>query len=161
MRKTLPVALGLALAGCHSQAGIPYYGKYEGGFIVHTVPGVNSVDKASWSLKGYLQLLAFKDQFNIHLEGRQQIIDVKGNWRLEPRQITLQVTSIKFDDGGGAEKRNPNLPYIPAEDFKAAYAKEITLRIGKDKDRVTLTGPTLSMGSILGQHEFLKDPRGH
>ena len=136
------------------------FGKYEGGFEVHTFGGKETPDVNRWNLKGYLQLLASHDEFKIHLEGEQQIIDVKGKWRLKPRMITLEIGDITVNDLGGEERRNPNLKFIPIADFRNAYGRELVLKIDGTTKQPILVGPTLGMGPILGNHRFVRDARG-
>lgn len=157
----LLTGLAIFAAGCKNKGErITYFGKYDGGFDVHTVDGKTLADRTRWNLKGYLHLLASHDEFKIHLEGEQQIIDVKGIWKLAPKMITLDIEDISIDDLGGEAKRNPNLKFIPSADFKEAYGRQLSLRIEGTTKNPVLTGPTLRMGPILGNHTFRRDPRG-
>ncbi len=149
------------LAGCKNQAEMPYFGKYEGGYMVESTTNRLIPAAARWNLKGYLQLLATRDKFNLHLEGEQETVDIRGTWHLDQGMMRFWVTENKFDDLGGASTRNPNRTFTPAAAIRAAIGKEFTLGVGQASGRVELHGALLVLGESTGHLQFGKDPTGH
>jgi hypothetical protein len=146
-----------ARASCSNKELIPYLGKWTGAFNVeststrHTSP----LDRRRSSLFGYVMVYAMNRSFKMHLEGAQEMIDVEGKWTLHGHRLTLTASGVKIDDEGGAATRNPNLPFIPSADVRAAYAHPFVLDLSPDRRR--LVGLSMSMGALIGLHAFARD----
>ena len=151
-----PLAL---LCGCNfgDKKVMRFLAIWTGGFTVQQViKGADSPkDRAGYNLKGYLKILSNRQEFWIHLEGSQQGVDIKGNYKLEKDRITLKIgPATKIDDFGGIDKRNPNLKWIPSEDLQASFGRPIILDLSKDG--MKLTGLITTIGPVLGKYEFTK-----
>jgi hypothetical protein len=137
------VALG-KLRGSNKDL-VPFAGRWIGGFE----PEENRQN----GLDGHLQVYLSGKKFKLHLSGPQQSVELDGTWTKEgDRRIVLRPASIQIDDGGGAEMRDPNKPFIPSDDIRSALTREIPLDLSSDGK--ALTGLTTSMGELAGKHEF-------
>jgi hypothetical protein len=106
-------------------------------------------------MNGYLRFKGSQKEFEMHLEGPQQEIDVKGFWTLlKPSQMELKATDIKIKDFGGSEKRDPNKPYIPNDQVRQAYSHSMILALSANKDK--LVALPIPMGSLSADHEFTR-----
>ncbi len=144
----------VALTGCGDRSAMPYLGKWSGGFTVEragpgTVGGARRND-----LKGFLQLYRTDARYELHLDGEQFGLVAGGTWTQKTGRVALSPTSVKVDDGGGEEKRNPNRAWIPADALSAAYSRPMSLRLSKDGK--TLTGLPLDVGPLVGTHSFVR-----
>jgi hypothetical protein len=122
----------------------PYLGLWRGEFRV-----------GKDLMTGYLRIKGSRKEADLHLEGIQQTIDVKGTWTLEkPRRISFKSNDIKIDDFGGAASRDPNKPYIPNESVMAGYARPIIFDLSADGEKLTsLPEP---FGKATAVHEFTR-----
>ncbi len=108
------------------------------------------------SMKGYLRIKGANKQFELHLEGPQQTVDVTGTWVLDkPTTLVLQGSDIKIDDFGGAAKRDPNKPYLENQEITSTYSKPIALNLSADKEK--LTSLPLQLGGVKFTHEFKRE----
>ena len=91
----------------------------------------------------------------MEMEGEQETIKIDGTWTIKGNTLTLDPKSVIIDDMGGADVRDPNKKYIPAEDVRDAYGQPLVLTESKDKK--ALHGLEMTVGKLVGKHEFLKD----
>jgi hypothetical protein len=144
---SLAIAAGLAsvyIGRGANQELRAYLGMWNGGLTV----GTNT-------MKGYLRLKGSRRQFEMHLEGRQQEIDLAGIWTLDNlKRISLKVESMKINDFGGEEKRDPNKPYLPNSAVNTAYAQPLQLDLSSDGE--SLTSLPVRFGELTGIHSFQK-----
>ncbi|MEZ0327268.1 MAG: hypothetical protein ACAH95_15330 [Fimbriimonas sp.] len=104
-------------------------------------------------MTGYLRLKGANKQFEMHLEGPQQAVDVTGTWALEKASsLVLRATDVKIDDFGGAAKRDPNKPYLDNGDLREAYASPFVLKLTQNKE--TLESLPLQIGGARFTHRF-------
>jgi len=136
---------------------VPYLGKWTGAFNVQRVTkGADSTtDRERSSLHGFVQIYATNRKFKIHLDGEQESLDVAGVWTLKKNRMTLTVTDFVLDDQGGEDMRNPNMKFIPAEELRIGYSRPLVLDLSPDKKK--LTGLPITIGNLVGKHEFVKD----
>ena len=160
MRKPLILAAAIALVGCGNRVEMPYYGKYEGGYVVDSTQNRLIPVAKRWNLSGYVQLLANRHKFKMHLEGEQQFMDISGTWKLDGKMVRLDLLDYKFEDYGGAANRNPNRTFTSADAIRTSFGKLVTLGI-QPAERVVLKGPLLVIGESAGHLEFRKDPKGN
>lgn len=156
----LALVIALALTGraaCSNKDLIPFMGKWAGGFVVDRVKQGPDTDKdrKRSGLNGYLQIYGTQRSFKLHLEGEQQTLDIAGTWIAKGNKVTLTTTDFQMDDQGGADLRNPNQKFVPAEDLNRGYSHPVVLTLSADKKR--LTGLPTSIGDLVGRHEFVKD----
>ena len=81
----------------------------------------------------------------------------KGAAVTDPR-VTLSSTSVKIDDGGGEEVRNPNRAWIDPAALREAYSRPLALRLSKDGQH--LTGLLVEVGPLTGTHSFVREGFG-
>jgi hypothetical protein len=136
---------------------IPYTGRWKGEFTVDSIADTDAApdELKRWRLAGYVQIYLSNRRYTMHLEGQQQAIDIDGVWSVKNGRVNLDPKSVVIDDGGGAEKRDPNQVYIPNEDVNEAYRREMVLVQSQDKKRYE--GLRMSVGSLVGVHRFEKD----
>jgi len=154
-RRAWPLLYILLLTGCQpNKERMPFYGRWGGGFVVDAIAGGGTEkDRQRSTLNGYLMLYATGNSFLMHEEGEQEILDIKGTWRLlKPTRVELEIAEIKIDDMGGEDKRDPNRKFIPTDDVRAAYSRPLVLDISPDKQ--SLTGLRLAMGDLTGRHVY-------
>ncbi len=160
MKKKPLLALSLlgliAVSGCNPHGElVPYLGKWDGKFtVLEAEPNATPNDLDRESLRGYLMLYATKMLFKLHLEGEQETVDIEGTWRLEKGRVFLDTKKTSIDDMGGENFRDPNRKFIPGEAIRATYSKPVTLSL--DKTNKKLSGLPITMGKVIGKHEFEK-----
>lgn len=138
---------------------MPYLGKWSGGFNVDTVGrGAAVADPRRNDLKGFLQLYRTDARYELHLEGEQFSLVAGGSWALKDGRVTLSPTSVKIDDGGGEESRNPNRAWIDPPALREAYSRPLALRVSKDGQR--LTSLLVDVGPLEGTHSFTREGFG-
>lgn len=167
MRKAILPALVLALALFLTIRSInankdlvPFLGKWSGGFEVSQIQNANRdtpEDRRRLGLMGYLMVYGSRHSFKIHLEGEQEVFDIGGKWAIKGQRLILTADPQTFalDDEGGAESRNPNRKFIPADDLRAAFGKPIPLDLSKDKK--AFASPLTSIGNLIGAFRFKKE----
>lgn len=135
---------------------IPFTGRWGGGFTIDSVQsGPDSeAERKRNKLTGYIQIYLTGRKYKLHLEGEQQGIDVDGTWTAKGEKVTLKPTEVKIDDRGGPEQRDPNRPYLPNEDVKAAYERPMVLSQSADKN--SFQGLPMSVSRFIGKHRFEK-----
>ena len=144
------------LAGCNpNKAAMPFFGKWIGAFTVTEMHGGTALDMKRESLKGYVQVYVNRRQYKMEMEGEQETIDITGTWSVDKNRITLTPKQIDIDDQGGADKRDPNKKFIPADIAQAAYSRPLLLQESPDKK--SLTGLKTTIGILVGTHHFTKD----
>jgi hypothetical protein len=155
MKRCLAFLTLLLLAGCGSKDALPYLGRWHGVFVVDKIrEGSTEQDRKREGLRGSLQVYATNHSFKLHLEGEQEVIDGEGTWSHVGTTVTLKFTTVKIDDEGGAEKRDPNLKFIPALDVHSAYQRSMVLHLSKNKQ--ALGGLEVSIGHLTGHHLFTR-----
>ena len=158
MKKTaIAILIGTMLVGCNMHTDLmPFLGKWIGKFQVSTVNGAGSEkDRAREELKGFVQIYATNRSYKMELEGEQETIKIDGTWTISGKRITLTPKKLVIDDKGGADQRDPNKKYIAAEDVRAAYGQPLVLTESANKK--ALHGMEITVGSLVGHHEFVKD----
>ena len=158
MRKLwLAVPLLAILTGCnHNKELLPFLGKWSGQFDVSDIEGGGTAkDIKRETLKGYVQVYATERTYKMEMEGEQETIDISGTWTIKGNRLTLTPNDITIDDQGGADKRDPNKKFIPAADAKAAYNRPLLLQ--ETPDKKALHGLKISIGNLIGTHNFVKD----
>lgn len=149
----------ILLAGCQRGASMPYLGKWSGGFEVDRVrPGAAIKDAKRNNLKGFLQLYATNSRYELHLDGEQFGLVAKGTWSEKDGRLSLAPQSVKIDDGGGEEARNPNRAWIDPKDLSAAYSRPMGFKLSKDGQR--LMGLLIDVGPLTGTHSFIREGFG-
>lgn len=137
---------------------MPFLGKWSGGLTVDRVgPGVVGGPERN-NLKGFLQLYRTESRFELHLDGEQFGLVAGGSWTQKDGQVTLSPKTVKIDDGGGQEARNPNRAWIDPADLRTAYSRPLALRLSKDGKR--LTGLLVEVGPLTGTHAFVREGFG-
>lgn len=136
---------------------VRYTGRWKGEFAVESITKGEDTEEARTRnrLGGYLQVYLTGHKYKIHLEGLQQGIDIEGTWKAQGDRLTLTPKAITIDDQGGAEKRDPNKPYIANESVMEAYNRPMTLSQSSDKKK--FQGLKMTIGDLLGEHRFVKD----
>lgn len=157
---TLLIAISFALVyqASHSNKDlVPFLGKWTGGFNVQRVTkGADSAtDRERSSLHGFVQIYATNRKFKIHLDGEQESLDITGEWTFKKNRMTLTTTDFVLDDQGGEDMRNPNMKFIPAEELRLGYSRPLVLDLSPDKKK--LSGLPITIGNLVGKHEFIKD----
>lgn len=147
----------LATGGCDRSA-MPYLGKWSGGFTVETAGPGTVGGAARNSLKGFLQLYKTEARYELHLEGEQFGLVAGGTWTHGDGKVTLAPTSVKVDDGGGEEARNPNRAWIDPAELSKAYSRPMSFRVSKDGGR--MTGLLIGVGPLTGTHTFVREGFG-
>ena len=138
---------------------MPYLGKWTGGFDVESVKkGLAVADPARNRLKGFLQLYRTGARYELHLDGEQFALVAGGTWAQKDRRVTLSPMSVKIDDGGGAEARDPNRAWIDPAALSAAYSRPMALRLSKDDQH--LVGLPDEVGLLTGTHSFVREGFG-
>lgn len=152
----LVLGLGLTLRATGSNKDLlPYVGKWTGKFVVEEMTGGGTAqERVRNNLHGYLQLYRTKESYLLHMEGEQEIIDVKGTWQRKGSQIELKATEVKINDFGGEEKRDPNKMFIDPEKVREAYSRPMVLKLSEDKR--SLSGPQTSIANLIGRHVFTR-----
>lgn len=137
---------------------MPFLGKWSGGFTVETA-GKGVVGGARRNdLKGFLQLYRTDSRYELHLDGEQFGLVAGGKWTQKDGRVSLAPTSVKVDDGGGEEARNPNRAWIDPAALSAAYSRPMSLRLSKDGKR--MTGLLIDVGPLTGTHAFVREGFG-
>ncbi len=155
MKRLLPFALTLFLVGCGSKDAIPYLGRWHGDLVVDKTDRAGTdKDLQRESLRGALQIYATDKRCKLHLEGEQETIDAEGNWSHTGTTVTIKFTSVKIDDQGGADRRDPNLKFIAPVDIRAAYQRNLILHLSRDKKK--LLGLEVTLGHLTGHHVFTR-----
>ncbi|MDR3690377.1 MAG: hypothetical protein P4L46_13430 [Fimbriimonas sp.] len=149
--------LACCTAGCNMHKDLlPFLGKWSGKFQVRSIEGGgSSKDVIREEMHGYIQVYETGRSYKMELQGEQETIDVDGTWAHKANRIILSPKSIAIDDMGGAESRDPNKKYIPADQLRDAYSSELVLT--ESKDNKALHGLEMTIGRLIGKHEFIKD----
>jgi hypothetical protein len=129
---------------------VPYLGKWTGGFQFEN-PGPEAADE---EMRGNLILYAAKQRFRMNLEGAQQAIDIKGTWELGEDRVVLKVEEVFLDDGGGEDRRDPRLPYLPSPELRKTYTSPVVLLVGTDGKTLQSLPNTLAGRTVV--HRFEK-----
>ena len=138
---------------------MPYLGKWSGGFEVEKVgPGAAVSDPKRNSLKGFLQLYATGRRYELHLDGEQFGLVAGGTWSEKNGRLSLAPVTVKIDDGGGEEARNPNRAWVDPKDLSAAYSRPMGLKLSPDGQH--LTGLLIDVGPLTGTHSFTREGFG-
>jgi hypothetical protein len=141
--------------GCGHRDLLPFIGQWKANFVVDKIKeGGSDEDRRREGLRGFLQMYATHQSFKLHLEGEQEIFDAEGTWSHDGDRVVLSFSSNKIDDQGGAEKRNPNLKFIPPSDLSSAFTRDMALRLSKDKK--SMVGLETSIGHLTGHHVFTR-----
>ncbi len=149
-RITIAVLLGLLVFGLWSVAARRGSNKELAAYL-GMWSGQLSSDKIA--MKGYLRIKGTHKQFEIHLEGAQQTIDIVGSWSLkDDHTLVLQTGDVTIDDFGGAAKRDPNKPYIDNQQLRNAFSKPLVMNLSASKER--LTSLPLLINSVRHMCEF-------
>ena len=154
----IPLSLLAAiLSGCNMHGDLlPFLGKWKGKYEVKSIVGGGSdKDRVREQLQGFVQVYATNRSYKMEMEGEQETIKIDGTWTIKGNKLTLDPKSVIIDDMGGADVRDPNKKYIPAEDVRDAYGQPLVLTESKDKK--ALHGLEMTVGKLVGKHEFLKD----
>jgi len=135
---------------------MPFLGKWSGEFQVSEIQGGGTAkDMKRESIRGYIQVYATSRSYKMEMEGEQETIDISGAWTIKGHRITLLPETIKIDDQGGVDARDPNKKFIPAEEVQKAYGRPILL--SESEDKKSLTGLKTTIGKLTGTHRFVKD----
>ncbi len=138
---------------------MPYLGKWSGNFTVETVgKGAAVADPRRNDLKGFLQLYRTDARYELHLDGEQFGLVAGGSWAQKDGRVTLSPTSVKIDDGGGEEARNPNRAWLDPAALREAYSRPLSLRLSKDGQH--LSGLLVDVGPLTGTHAFVREGFG-
>ncbi len=137
----------------------PYLGKWHGGVEAVRLRGSDG-DARPYSVRGDLQLYVRK--FEMNLAGPQQGVVVKGAWAVTKNargeaRVSLKANDVKIDDRGGEEKRDPNKPYLRAEDLNAYFGRDLVLRPSPDGSPTKLTGIDDELGPFVVRPAFERD----
>jgi hypothetical protein len=144
MKRILLLAPFLLLVGCVDKDRAPVLGTWTGGFYT---------DQAE-VLRGYLQLYKTGDKFKMHLNNKDQEMNIDGTWTIAKKRIELHVSDIKFENPAEEVQKALKLRIFPSEQVRTAYAKPIILNIKLDENE--LNGLTMTLGDIQGKHVFKK-----
>ena len=145
------------LSGCtHNKELLPFLGKWSGRFEVTDIQGgATAKDLKREQLKGFIQVYADQRSYKMEMEGEQEAIKITGNWTIKGNRITLTPKVVTIDDQGGANQRDPNKKFIPAEDARLAYDRPLLLQ--ETPDKKNLNGLKITIGKLVGTHTFFKD----
>lgn len=152
-RSALLLPLALIAGACGDRNVAPFLGKWSGGLEVLRVKGPKGGDPKARELRGDLQVYVRK--FELNLTGAQQSVRVRGTWTYEDRKLRLKANDLSFDDRGGAEKRDPNRPYLAPEALQTFFGRERTLNLSKDGKR--LAGVEDDLADLVAGLAFVKD----
>ena len=143
-RKVALVALAVCALGCGNRTEMPLYGNWEGRF---------EPDRATdLDMKGYLQLYATNHKFKMHVGGRNQTFDPTGVWRLQGRQIVLDIQDMQISGLTAQEAEERKALYIDPKVVRGAFGKSLVLNLSADQTQ--LRGITLTIGSTQGHFSF-------
>lgn len=147
----------LKISGGGDQKAVRFLGQWPGAFNVDKVNrGPDGPeDRKHNTLRGYLSVRLNKKSYILHLEGEQQMIDVKGTWTYSGDQLILSPDDVKPKTEGGKDGINPNFKFVPDEELYNAYLKKITLNLSKDGS--TLQGLRTTIAFLEGSHSFKKE----
>ena len=147
----------LVLTGCtHNKELLPFLGKWSGRFEVAEIEGGGtSKDLKREQLFGYVQVYATSRSYKMQMQGEQEIIDITGTWTISGNRITLTPSEVVIDDQGGADQRDPNKKFIPADDVRAGYSRPLVLQ--ETPNKKALNGLKITIGKLKGTHYFAKD----
>lgn len=155
MNKLLFLPL-LLLAGCGSKTRMPYLGRWTGEWVVDSfVVGPNSpARRKAHTMAAELQLYATKNRFVMTLTGKQQTVEVEGEWtvRKGKNDLLLLPGRLKNDDRGGEDFRDPNLPFIPTDQLQKSLAAPFRLRPAGPKK---LDGLPFAIGDAIGTYRLV------
>lgn len=141
----------LAAAGCGDKKITPFLGKWTGGLEVLRVK--TGGDPKAYGLRGDLQVYVRK--FELNLTGPQQALRVRGTWTYEGKRLKLKPNDLSFDDQGGADKRDPNRPYLDPKDLQGFLGREQSLNLSNDGQR--LAGVEDALANLVARLSFVKD----
>ena len=154
MKRIASLILAVVVAsGCKTHSDLmPFLGKWLGTFVVSSIStGGTDADKKREQLTGYIQVYANHQSYKMELEGEQETIRIDGTWTIRGKQITLTPKELGIDDKGGSEVRDPNRKYIPSDAVRTA------LVLTESADKKSLHGLEITVGNLVGHHEFVKD----
>jgi hypothetical protein len=148
----------LLLQGCISadQKTRPFLGMWVGKFIVSNVgAGPNTPDDhRRHTLTGYIRVLLDKKAYQMHLEGEQQKVDIKGEWAYKGNQLILSPKDVQVVDESD-DGPNPNRKYVDAEELTIGYRQKLTFNINKAANQYT--APEMKIAFLTGTHSFKKE----
>lgn len=160
MKKCLILGIigAVALQGCVSadQKTRPFLGMWVGKYAVSSVgAGPNTADdQRRHTLTGYVRVLLDKKAYQMHLEGEQQTVEIKGEWAYRGNQIILSPKKVEvkdeYEDGP-----NPNRKYVPLDELTKAYQQKLTFNINKAANE--FTAPEVKIAFLSGTHSFKKE----
>ncbi|MFZ4506256.1 MAG: hypothetical protein ACOYON_00995 [Fimbriimonas sp.] len=149
-----PAALLVALlagASCGGKERLPFLGKWALRFeVTGAGEGAKPADLTRNELVGYLQIYATKNGFILFLEGEQQSIEVRGDWKIERKRLVLAPKDVLIDDRGGVDVRDPNKKYLEPDGIREAYSRGLVLVPSQDGTK--LEGLTMAIGPLRGRH---------
>jgi len=161
-QRNVPVLASLAcalfLGGCISadQKTRPFLGMWVGKFAVSNVGvGPNTADdQRRHTLTGYVRILLDRKAYQMHLEGEQQVIEIKGEWVYRGSQLILSPKKVEvkdeYEDGP-----NPNRKYVPSDELTKAYQQKLTFNLNKAANEYS--APEMKIAFLNGTHSFKKE----
>ncbi|CAN5419607.1 hypothetical protein BH11ARM1_BH11ARM1_03930 [soil metagenome] len=132
----------------------PFLGKWNGGYVVTSIGPITDPNILKGNkLDGYVVIYGAEHKFAMELSGPQQDINVTGTWRIvKATRLELKSNGVKIDDFGGADKRNPNLPYIPNEIVSKVFDQPFVLDLADGNQK--FVGLLNKFGNLTGKYEF-------
>lgn len=138
---------------------MPFLGKWSGSFAVEAVAkGTPVADPGRNTLRGFLQLYQTGARYELHLDGEQEGLVSGGTWSAKNGRVVISPTSVKIDDEGGAEARNPNKTWIDPAQLREAYSRPLEFHVSKDGQRMTSVLETV--GPLTGTYSFVREGFG-
>lgn len=133
-------------AGCGNKTEMPLYGNWEGRF--------QQAQQSDEDMKGYLQLYATNHKFKMRLGNKTQNYDTLGDWKIQGRQVLLNIQDISFGGLTSHEAEERKLAFVQPNDVRAAYGHTLILNVSADNK--TLSGLPMTLGTREGTHVFHK-----
>lgn len=147
MRKYLPLLLLIVLTGCSNPSEVALMGQWAGGFKA------DDPKTDIYKFEGYIQLYA-RSQYKMHLDTPHQGYDVVGTWKKEGNRLTMSVGKITYQSPTEQDQEIFHWKVAKQVDIQKAYGKAFVLQL--DASGKTLTGQSMTIGGVEGQHVFQK-----